>query len=61
MLTPDFLFSLANPAALLGWVMSRVLPQQATALTWTGAALYTGAVAGLFGLALTEQPLIARR
>ena len=26
MLTPDFLFSLANPAALLGWVMSRVLP-----------------------------------
>ena len=46
---------------LLGWVLSHVLPQQATALIWTGAALYAGAVAGLFGLALTGQPLIDLR
>ena len=44
---------------LLGWALSRWAPQQATALTWTGAALYAGAVAGLFGLALAGRPLWA--
>ena len=44
---------------LLGWVLSRALPQQATALTWTGAALYAGAVAGLFMMALAGRPLWA--
>ena len=44
---------------LLGWVLSRVLPQQAAGLTWAGAALYAGAVAGLFGLAMAGRPLWA--
>ena len=46
---------------LLGWILSRALPQQATALTWTGAALYAGAVAGLFVLALAGLPLWAKQ
>ena len=44
---------------LLGWGFSRALPQRATALTWAGAALYAGAVAGLFALALAGRPLWA--
>ncbi|MET4076304.1 hypothetical protein [Hymenobacter sp. UYCo722] len=44
---------------LLGWALSRTLPQQATALTWTGAALYAGAVGGLFMLAMAGRPLWA--
>ena len=44
---------------LLGWALSRSLPQQATALTWTGAALYASAVAGLLALALAGRPLWA--
>ena len=44
---------------LLGWGLSRMVPQQATGLTWTGAALYAGAVAGLFALALAGRPLWA--
>ena len=44
---------------LLGWGLSRWVPQQAAALTWAGAALYAGAVAGLFGLALAGRPLWA--
>ncbi|MGY3087788.1 hypothetical protein ACVWYF_000814 [Hymenobacter sp. UYAg731] len=44
---------------LLGWSLSRVLPQQATGLTWAGAALYAGAVAGLFALAMAGRPLWA--
>ena len=44
---------------LLGWALSRTQSQQATALTWTGAALYAGAVAGLFVLALAGRPLWA--
>ena len=44
---------------LLGWALSRAVPQQATSLTWTGAALYAGAVAGLLALALAGRPLWA--
>ena len=44
---------------LLGWGLSRGLPQQAAGLTWAGAALYAGAVAALFGLALAGRPLWA--
>jgi hypothetical protein len=44
---------------LLGWALSRWAPQQATGLTWAGAALYAGAVAGLFALALAGRPLWA--
>ena len=44
---------------LLGWALSRALPQQAVALTWTGTALYAGAVAGLLLLALAGRPLWA--
>lgn len=44
---------------LLGWLLSRWVPQQATGLTWAGAALYAGAVAGLFALALAGRPLWA--
>ncbi|MFC6224756.1 hypothetical protein ACFP2F_16020 [Hymenobacter artigasi] len=44
---------------LLGWALSRTVPQQAAALTWAGAALYAGAVAGLFALALAGRPLWA--
>ncbi len=44
---------------LLGWALSRVVPQRAAALTWAGAALYAGAVAGLFALALAGRPLWA--
>jgi len=44
---------------LLGWALSRALPQRAAALTWAGAALYAGAVAGLFALALAGRPLWA--
>ena len=44
---------------LLGWALSYWAPRQATGLTWAGAALYAGAVAGLFGLALAGRPLWA--
>jgi hypothetical protein len=44
---------------LLGWVLSRWAPRLATPLTWMGAALYAGAVAGLFALALAGRPLWA--
>ncbi|MCI1189237.1 hypothetical protein MON38_17570 [Hymenobacter sp. DH14] len=44
---------------LLGWALSRWAPQQATGLTWAGAAVYAGAVAGLFALALAGRPLWA--
>ena len=45
---------------LLGWALSRAVPRRAAALTWAGAALYAGAVAGLFALALAGRPLWAR-
>ena len=44
---------------LLGWGLSRVLPQQAAGLTWAGAGLYAGAVGGLLLLALAGRPLWA--
>ena len=44
---------------LLGWALSRWLPRRATALTWAGAALYAGAVGGLFVLAMAGRPLWA--
>jgi hypothetical protein len=44
---------------LLGWVLSSWSPRLATPLTWTGAALYAGMVAGLFALALAGRPLWA--
>ena len=44
---------------LLGWALSHWAPRQAASLTWAGAALYAGAVAGLFGLALAGRPLWA--
>jgi hypothetical protein len=46
---------------LLGWALSRWVPRRATALTWAGAVLYAGAVAGLFALALAGRPLWAGR
>ena len=42
---------------LLGGALSRWRPRQAALLTWAGAALYAGAVAGLFALALAGRPL----
>ena len=45
---------------LLGWALSRWAPRRAAALTWTGAALYATAVAGLLALALAGRPLWAR-
>ena len=44
---------------LLGWGLSRWVPRRAALLTWAGAALYAGAVAGLFALALAGRPLWA--
>jgi hypothetical protein len=44
---------------LLGWALSRWNPRLAIPLTWTGAALYAGAVVGLFALALAGRPLWA--
>jgi hypothetical protein len=44
---------------LLGWGLSRALPQRAAALTWAGTVLYAGAVAGLFALAMAGRPLWA--
>jgi hypothetical protein len=44
---------------LLGWALSRWVPRQAARLTWAGAALYAGAVGGLFALALAGRPLWA--
>ena len=44
---------------LLGWVLSSWGPRWAALLTWTGAALYAAAVAGLFALALAGRPLWA--
>ncbi|MBF9221051.1 hypothetical protein [Hymenobacter ruricola] len=44
---------------LLGWALSRWQPRRAALLTWAGAALYAGAVAGLFALAMAGRPLWA--
>jgi hypothetical protein len=44
---------------LLGWMLARRLPRRAVLLTWVGAALYAGAVAGLFALAMAGRPLWA--
>ncbi|UOQ99520.1 hypothetical protein MUN81_08515 [Hymenobacter sp. 5317J-9] len=44
---------------LLGWLLSSWAPRWATPLTWTGTALYAGAVAALFALALAGRPLWA--
>lgn len=44
---------------LLGWALSRWAPRRATALMWTGAALYAVAVGGLFALAMAGRPLWA--
>ena len=44
---------------LLGWGFSRWVPRRAALLTWGGAALYAGAVAGLFALAMAGRPLWA--
>jgi hypothetical protein len=44
---------------LLGWIIGRTLPKQATILTWLGAALYAGAVGWLFMQALDGKPLLA--
>jgi hypothetical protein len=44
---------------LLGWTLSRMVPRQAAGLAWAGAALYAGAVAGLFALAMAGRPLWA--
>ncbi|WP_210517448.1 hypothetical protein [Hymenobacter terricola] len=46
---------------LLGWALSRRVPRRAALLTWAGAALYAGAVGGLFALAMHGIPLIAVR
>ena len=45
---------------LLGWALSRWAPRRAALLTWAGATLYAGVVAGLFALALAGRPLWAR-
>ena len=42
---------------LLGWWLSRRRPRRAVLLTWVGAALYVGAVAALYVLAMAGQPL----
>ena len=42
---------------LLGWALGRWLPRRAVLLTWVGSALYAGAAAGLFGLAMASRPL----
>ena len=44
---------------LLGWALSHRAPRSAVLLTWAGAALYAGAVAGLLALALSGRPLWA--
>ncbi|WP_310392184.1 hypothetical protein [Hymenobacter sp.] len=44
---------------LLGWAASRYRPRRAAGLTWAGAALYAGAVGGLFAWALLGRPLWA--
>jgi len=44
---------------LLGAALSRWAPRRAAPLTWAGAALYAGAVAALFALALAGRPLVA--
>jgi hypothetical protein len=44
---------------LLGWALSHWAPRWAAPLTWAGAALYAGAVGGLFALALAGRPLWA--
>jgi len=44
---------------LLGWALSHWAPRWAAALTWGGAALYGGAVAALFALAMAGRPLWA--
>lgn len=53
MLTPDFLFSIANPVALLGWALLVLAPR------WRGtrAVVLSGALPGL--LAATYTVLIA--
>ena len=42
---------------LLGWLLSHWWPRRAALLTWAGAALYAGAVAGLFALAQAGRPI----
>ncbi len=44
---------------LLGWALSSWAPRWAVGLTWAGAALYAGAVAALFALAMVGRPLWA--
>ena len=46
---------------LLGWGLASWRPRRAVLLTWVGAALYAGAVAGLFGMAVAGRPLLAAR
>ncbi|MET4108201.1 hypothetical protein [Hymenobacter sp. UYP22] len=43
---------------LLGWWLSRRVPQRAVALTWLGTLLYTGAVALLFSMAMHGLPVM---
>lgn len=45
-LTPDHLFALANPLAMLGWALSRWAPRRAALLTGVGAARLAQALAG---------------
>ncbi|MDB5233117.1 MAG: hypothetical protein JWR44_110 [Hymenobacter sp.] len=44
---------------LLGWALARWVPRRAVLLTWVGAVLYAGAVAGLFALAMAGRPMLA--
>jgi hypothetical protein len=44
---------------LLGWALCRWVPRRAVLLTWVGAALYAGAVAGLYALAMAGRPMLA--
>ena len=46
---------------LLGWALGRATSRRAAPLTWLGAALWAGAVAGLLLGALAGQPLLAAR
>ena len=45
---------------LLGWALAQWAPRRAVLLTWASAALYAGAVGGLFALAMTGLPLWTR-
>ena len=44
---------------LLGWALSRWVPQQATGFTWAGAAVYAATVGWLFWQAMAGRPLWA--